>query len=127
MKNLFESAALEEVKERMTRLQPDRQPLWGKMYAAQAMAHCSEAMKMARGNITPPRVFIGRLVGPLAKKVMIVNGRPMPRNVAADKSLIVSDARDFVAERQRLRESVDRFAADGAAGCTKHPHFFSAR
>ncbi len=124
MKNLFEASALEEVKERITRLQPDRQPLWGKMNVAQAMAHCSEAMKIAQGKITPPRVFIGRLVGPLAKKVMIVNGRPMPRNVAADKSLIIGDERNFVAERQRLRESVDRFAADGPAGCTKHPHFF---
>ena len=124
MKNLFEAAVLEEVKSRMGRLEAGSQRLWGKMNAAQAMAHCSEAMEMARGKITPPRVFIGRLVGPLAKKVMIVNGRPMPRNVAADKNLIVSDERDFAAERLRLRESVDRFAADGPAGCTRHPHFF---
>ena len=67
MKNLFEAAVLEEVKSRMGRLEAGSQRLWGKMNAAQAMAHCSEAMEMARGKITPPRVFIGRLVGPLAK------------------------------------------------------------
>ncbi len=124
MKNLFEAAALEEVKERMTRLQPDRQPLWGKMNAAQAMAHCAEAVKIAQGKIKPPRVFIGRLLGRLAKKVMVVNGGRMPRNSSTDKSLVVNDERDFAAERLRLRESLDRFAADGPAGCTKHPHFF---
>ncbi len=48
----------------------------------------------------------------------------MRRNSATEKSLIVSDERDFAAERQRLCESIDRFAAAGPAGCTKHPHFF---
>jgi len=53
-----------------------------------------------------------------------VNEKPMPRNVGTDKSLVVSDERDFVVERQRLREFVDRIAADGPGACTKHPHFF---
>jgi transposase InsO family protein len=60
----------------------------------------------------------------LAKKSMIVNERPMPRNASTDKSLVVRDDRDFVVERQRLRESIDRFAAGGPEVCTKHPHFF---
>jgi transposase InsO family protein len=36
----------------------------------------------------------------------------------------VKHERDFVAERQRLRGLIDRFAAGGPAGCTKHPHSF---
>lgn len=55
---------------------------------------------------------------------MIVNEKPMPRNVATDKSLVVSDERDFEAERQRLCELIDRFRAGGPEACTKHPHFF---
>src|SRR5256885_7840077 len=43
---------------------------------------------------------------------------------SSDLSLVVSDERDFVVERQRLREFVDRFAAGGPGACTKHPHFF---
>jgi hypothetical protein len=62
--------------------------------------------------------------GPLAKKSVIVNGTPMRRNSMTDKSVLVTDERDFVVERQRLRESVDRFAAGGPGICTKHPHFF---
>jgi hypothetical protein len=124
MKNLFEAAALEEVNQRMARLEPDRQAVWGKMNAAQALAHCSAAIEMAQGKITPRRILIGRLLGPLAKKAMIVNGQPMRRNSATDKSVVVDDDRDFAAERQRLRESMERFAAGGPAGCTKHPHFF---
>jgi len=124
MKNLFESATVKEVKERMAQLRPDSERLWGKMNPAQALAHCSAAMEMALGEKVPPRILIGRLLGRLAKKSMIVNEKPMPRNSATDKSLVVKDERDFAVERQRLREFIDRFAAGGPGVCTKHPHFF---
>ena len=124
MKNLFEAATVEEVKERVARLRPDSDRLWGKMNPAQALAHCSAAMEMAVGEKLPRRILIGRLLGRLAKKSMIVNEKPMPRNARTNKSLVVSDERDFVAERQRLTEFIDRFAAGGPAVCTKHPHFF---
>jgi hypothetical protein len=124
MKNLFEAATVEEVKERVARLRPDSDRLWGKMNPAQALAHCSASIEMAVGEKLPRRILIGRLLGRLAKKSMIVNEKPMPRNAGTDKSLVVSDERDFVAERQRLSEFVDRFAAGGPGICTKHPHFF---
>jgi hypothetical protein len=124
MKNLFEAAVVEEVKERMALLRPDSERQWGKMNPAQTLAHCSAAMEMAVGERTPPRILIGRLLGRFAKKSMIVNEKPMPRNVGTDKSLVVSDERDFVVERQRLREFIDRFAAGGPGACTRHPHFF---
>jgi len=124
MKNLFEAATVEEVKERMAQLRPDSERLWGKMNPAQTLAHCSAAMEMAVGERTPPRILIGRLLGRFAKKSMIMNEKPMPRNVGTDKSLVVSDERDFVVERQRLREFIDRFTARGPGACTKHPHFF---
>jgi len=124
MKNLFEAATVEEIKERMAQLRPDSQRLWGKMTPAQALAHCSAGMEMAVGEKNPPRILIGRLLGRFAKKSMIVNEKPMPRNAATDKSLVVKDERNFDVERQRLLEFIDRVAAGGPAVCTKHPHFF---
>jgi hypothetical protein len=124
MKNLFEAARVEEVKQRIAQMRPDSERQWGKMNPAQALAHCSAAMEMALGEKVPPRILIGRLLGRLAKKSMIVNEKPMPRNSATDKSLVVKDERDFAVERQRLREFIDRFAAGGPGVCTKHPHFF---
>ena len=124
MKNLFDAARVKEVKERMALLRPDSERQWGIMNPAQTLAHCSAAMEMALGDRTPPRILIGRLLGRFAKKSMILNEKPMPRNVGTDKSLVVSDKRDFVMERQRLREFIDRFAAGGPKACTSHPHFF---
>jgi len=69
MKNLFEAAAVEEVRGRMEQLRPDSERLWGKMNPAQALAHCDAAMSMAVGEICPPRALIGRLLGPIAKEV----------------------------------------------------------
>ena len=124
MKNLFEAARVEEVKQRIAQLRPDSKRQWGKMNPAQALAHCSAAIGMAEGKISPPRILIGRLLGPFAKKSVIVNGEPIRRNAMTEKSCVVADERDFVVEGQRLRESIDRFAAGGPGICTKHPHFF---
>ena len=124
MKNLFEASRLEEVKERLAQLRPDSERLWGRMNPAQALAHCSASMGMAVGEIAPPRILIGRLLGPLAKRSLIVNGEPMRRNSMTEKSCVVADERDFAMERQRLLDSMNRFAAGGPAICTKHPHFF---
>jgi hypothetical protein len=124
MKNLFEPATVETVKGRIALLRPDSDRLWGKMNPAQMLAHCSAAMEMALGERVPPRILIGRLLGPLAKKSLIRKEQPMPRNAATDKSLIVADDRDLVAEKDRIFHLIDRVFAGGPGVCTKHPHFF---
>ena len=96
------------------------------MSVAQALAHCSAAMEVAVGDKCPPRVLIGRLVGPLVKSMMS-NEKPLEQNMPTDKSFIVSDARELVRERERLGGLIDRFAEGGAEGCTKHPHSFFGR
>ena|ERR1035437_4732783 len=123
MKNLFDSATAEEVKERLTRLEPDSQRLWGTMNPAQALAHCSEVMEVAAGLKFPPRSLIGRLIGRFAKS-SVLNEEPVRRNMPTDKSFVVKDERDALVERQRLSELIDRFSAGGPGGCTKHPHSF---
>lgn len=124
MKSLFDPTAVNEITDRMTHLRPDSERQWGKMSAAQMLAHCSAAMGMAEGKVTPPRILLGRLLGPLAKKSVLVKGDPIRRNSMTEKSILVTDERDFTLERQRLLESIDRFASGGPAICTKHPHFF---
>lgn len=124
MKNLFDPTAVIEITGRIEHLRPDSERQWGKMSVAQMLAHCSAAIGMAEGKVTPPRILLGRLLGPLAKKSLIVNGEQMRRNAMTEKSALVTDERDFTVERQRLRESIDRFASGGPRICTKHPHFF---
>jgi hypothetical protein len=124
MKNLYEPATAQEIKDRIARLGPASQRQWGKMTAAQAMAHCSLVMEWAVGDIRPPRMFIGRILAPLVKSKVLKDEAQMGRNAPTSKSLVVSDDRDLATERQRLTALVDRFASAGPSGCTTHPHSF---
>jgi len=124
MKNLFEAATTNEVKERIARLGPNSAREWGKMNAAQAMAHCATSMEWAVGDRNEPRMFIGRILGPLVKSKVLKDEAPMGRNAPTAKSLVVADERDLAKERQRLCALVDRFCSGGPHACTKHPHSF---
>ena len=127
MKNLFEAGRVEEVKERMAQLRPDSERLWGKMNAAQAVAHCSAAVEWAVGDRIPPRMFLGRIMGRIVKPMVFGNDEPLRRNSPTAKDLVVKDERDLGTERERLRGLIDRFAAAGPKGCTTRPHSFFGR
>jgi hypothetical protein len=127
VKNLFETETVDEVKERIARLRPDSERLWGKMNPAQALEHCSRGMEMALGDRTPPRVLVGRIMGWMVKPMALGNDEPMRRNSPTAKELVVQDERDLVTERARLCGLIDRFAAAGPKGCTRHPHAFFGR
>jgi hypothetical protein len=127
MKNLFEPARVEEVKERTAHLRPDSQRLWGKMNAAQAVAHCAAGLELATGTRLPPRLPMGRIIGWIVKPLALGNDEPMRRNSPTVPGLVMADERNLATERERLNGLIDRFAAAGPDGCTTHPHSFFGR
>ncbi len=127
MKNLFDSATVADVKERLARLTPESARLWGKMSPAQAMAHCAASMEWAVGDTNPPQMFIGRIVGQFVKPILLRDEEPMRRNAPTAKSLVIQGDRDLGTERARLCALIDRFAKGGTAACTQRPHCFFGR
>ena len=123
MKSLFEKATAEELKQRMAKLTPETPRLWGKMSAAQMLAHCSVAMEVSLGDRVLRQVWLGKLFGKRAKASML-SGKPVGHNMPTDKAYLVKDERDLNVERERLAGLIDRFQAGGPEGCTKHPHSF---
>jgi Protein of unknown function (DUF1569) len=124
MNNLFDAATAAQIKERIRLLEPSSKRQWGNMSAAQAMAHCATTMEWAVGDSCAPRMFIGRILGPLVKSKVLKEGAVMKRNTPTAKSLVVADERDLGKERERLCALVDRFSTGGPQGCTKHAHTF---
>jgi hypothetical protein len=104
MRNLYEAAAVEEVKNRIARLRPNSERLWGKMNASQAVAHCSASVEMALGDTLPRRKMVGRIIGRFVKPMALGNDEPLRRNSPTVQELVVDDARDLGAERKRLCE-----------------------
>ncbi len=125
MKNLFDAAVANEVKARLGCLEAQSERRWGTMTAARMLAHLSVGMQWAVGEVVPDRLALpARLMGRLVKPLVFRNDDPMRKNSPTAKGLIVVDERDFGTERERLLGLIDRFAAGGAAGCTRNPHSF---
>ncbi len=122
MTGLFDAITVAQVKDRIARLEPDITGGWGKMSPAQALAHCSEAMLWAVGDVRPPRMFVGRIIGGLIKSKVLAESEPMRKNSPTSKTLVIADDRDLANEQKRLCALIDRFFGAGAAGCTTHPH-----
>ena len=123
MKSLFDAATADELKQRLAKLTPQTQHLWGKMNVAQMMAHCSVAMEVSLGDKMMRQDFAGKVFGKWAK-ASILGDKPMSKSLPTDKSYVVSDDRDFELERRRLAGYIDRFQAGGPKGCTTGPHSF---
>jgi hypothetical protein len=127
MRNLFEATAGAEMKARIAQIRPGSERLWGKMNAAQAIAHCAGGLRLALGDITAPRMFLGRIIGPIVKVMVFRDDEPLRRNSPTVEGLVVLDDRNLATERDRLYALIDRFMASGPDGCTHHPHSFFGR
>ena len=125
MKNLFDATVANQVKSRLGQLDPQSERRWGKMTAAQMLAHCSVSLQWAVGEAVPDKLSLpARWVGRLIKPMVFRNDDPMRKNSPTAKSLIVADERDFGKERDRLLRLIDKFEAEGPAGCTRNAHSF---
>src|SRR3954454_6668616 len=122
---MFDATMASEVKSRLNSLEPQTERRWGKMTPAQMLAHCSVSMQWAVGEVVPERGPLpARVLGRLVKPMVFRNEDPLRKNSPTAKSLIVADERDLGKERDRLSGLIDKFAAGGAAGCTRNPHSF---
>src|ERR1700739_1268782 len=111
MKNLFDATIASQVKNRLAKLEPQSERRWGRMTAAQMLAHCSLSMQWAVGERVPEKGALPvRLMGRLVKPMVFRNENPLRKNSPTAKSLIVADERDFGKERERLLGLIDKFA-----------------
>jgi hypothetical protein len=121
MPNLFDTDIYTGLVARLNSLTPDSQPLWGKMNVAQMLAHCKEAFKVPLSETKLPRIFIGRILGPLFK-AKLYNDSPWKQNLPTAPSFKITDMRDFNTEKQELLAIVKKFYAAGPMGISKYPH-----
>ncbi|MEO6720732.1 MAG: DUF1569 domain-containing protein [Ferruginibacter sp.] len=123
MKNLFDTAAYNEIKSRLNSLSPQSTRIWGKMDVAQMLAHCKAAFMVPLSDKKLPRAFLGRLVGWIIK-AKLYDDVPWKKNLPTAPNFIIKDVRNFENEKQGLINLVDTFYKAGPDGISKHPHPF---
>ena len=123
MKSLFEKDTYNEVIQRIGKLNTQSQRQWGKMDAAQMMAHCKEAFKVPLSDRKYPRLFMGRMMGWMMKSKMF-NESPWGKNLPTAPDFLIKDRRDFELEKKELAGLINKFNSAGPDNIGKYPHPF---
>jgi hypothetical protein len=115
MKNVFTQQDTAELIQRIERLRPDSNRLWGKMSVAQMLAHCNVTYEMVYEDKHPrPNAFMKILLKLLVKNY-VVNEKPYKQNAHTASQFMVSDDKDFEAEKSRLINFVQKTQQLGEA------------
>jgi hypothetical protein len=126
MHSLFDAADRQSVLGRLAQLQPGAERQWGKMAASQMMAHCSIALEMATGDRPRKHQLIGKIFGPFVRSLLL-GEKPFSRNSPTDPTFIVTDEKDFEAEKLRLTGIVNKFCECGPEKAAVQVHSFLGR
>lgn len=123
-KNIFESDAFEGIMLRIHKLQAGSRALWGKMTAAQMLAHMSAALNVITADAPPPRMLAGKLFGWLLKP-KAYDASAMKKNMPTVPSFLVTDEKDFEKEKQNVLHQLKLLKEKGQAGVHNiaHPFF----
>lgn len=113
--NLFTPEVSESTIARINRLTPDTPALWGKMNAAQMLAHCNVTYELVYDDKHPkPGPLMGFILRTFIKKG-VVNEKPYKRNSPTAPAFLVTTDKDFEAEKKRLVDHIRKTQALGEA------------
>jgi hypothetical protein len=114
MKNIFDQKDTAEVIERINKLTPQTQPLWGRMSVGQMLAHCNVTYEMMYENKHPkPGLVLGWILKAFVKKG-VVNEKMYPKNSRTAPQFIITDQKNFDAEKVRLIAYIQKTQQLGA-------------
>ncbi len=113
--SIFEASTTEVSLNRLANLTNETKPLWGKMNAAQVLAHLNVSYDAAYGKIDLRPSFMMKLMMKLFIKKVIVGEKPYKSNSPTAKEFIISDVRDFEKEKALLIANITETEKHGKA------------
>jgi hypothetical protein len=122
MKTLWNDSDRREIQSRIERLSPDAPAKWGKMDAPRAVAHLTDAMRMALGDLACKRKNVPIGYPPL--KQLIVYWLPWPEGAPTAPELISRVPASWTGEITELTALIKRFGKqDRNRTWPEHPAF----
>lgn len=122
MASLFNETDNAAMVKRIEAITNESKPQWGKMNAAQMLAHCEAALKATFGQSQLKRNIIGVLFGSYAKKKFVTGTAPFGKNLPTDKSFVIKDNPPIGEKKQNLVALVKNFAEKGPGAITTNTH-----
>ena len=113
--NTFDPKTTEETFKRLEKLTYMSKPQWGKMNAAQMLAHLSIPYDIVYGKLQSNPSAFAKLMLKLFVKNIVVGDKPYSKNSRTSPDFIVADERDFETEKARLIDNIKTTEAKGAA------------
>lgn len=100
--NIFTQVGADGIIQRINNLDAKSQAQWGKMSVSQMLAHCCVSYETVYENKHPKPNFFMKFILKLFVKNGVVNEVPYPKNGMTAPYFIITDERQFEAEKQRL-------------------------
>lgn len=100
--NIFTEDVVEKTIQRINRLTPSSKPNWGKMNVSQMLAHCNVTYELVyEDKHSKPGFFMGLILKSIVKKT-VTSETPYKHNLRTAPAFIMTDTKDFEAEKNRL-------------------------
>jgi len=113
-KHLFDALQYQIIFERISNLHNDAKPLWGKMNAAQMMAHVTEVLKNALGEKRYSRKLIGYIIAPFWRH-KFYNQQPYKiKNLPSYHQFKIEGSKIFEEEKAQLLYWLKVFHEEGS-------------
>ena len=122
MKSFFDQSAQEELQQRIQKIEAHAKGQWGRMTAAQMLAHCRVAMEVPVGDLVLKRNALS-LIGWMFKG-MIISDKPFSKNSPTAAEYRMIDEKNFENELNLFHTAFQKLAqGPSAIVCWRHPFF----
>ncbi len=113
MKNILSETNKKEIEERLNKISPDDEALWGKMNAGQALCHMADQLRLSTGEIISE--YAGNIMSTTVVKFLVLIGMPAPKGKVKTMKELDQEAdgtrpTDFENDRKILAGLIDRFS-----------------
>lgn len=122
MQTFFDDTSRAQLAERLKEINAQTPAQWGRMDAAQMLAHCTATLQMPVGDLVVKRSpwrFIGWMF-----KGMIHSDKPFSKGSPTAPEFLIRDERSFEAEKKRFVGAFEKLAqGPSTIKCFNHPFF----
>ncbi len=118
--SVFDPKTTEETFRRLEKLNYMSKPQWGKMNAAQMLAHLNVTYNLTYGKTISNPGFFKKLILKLFIKRIVTSEKPYTQNSPSGADFIITGDRDFEKEKSFFIDYVKKTEAHGA-------HYFEGK